>query len=456
LAARLLDGRWIAVPAVILASGVAYVSSVAPLAALVALAAFVLVVLVLTYPFGTLLLLLAALPWEGLLAYPSETVSVVKLLGLLLLVSYVVNALLTNKPLRLPKTSLAVGVFIVLLAVSLIFSPDPSAGTGKVLRYVLFAGFFFLAIQLLSERDHLLAAMRVLTLSVTGAGMWGLVPFLQGDAPRTAGGIVDPVELGYVFAALLPMAAYLILEDRRWRWVWVACFPVILAATLATLSRGASVALAALLVWGVATRRIRLGGLTAAVLTVVAVVGVGFLLWGSVIEERLEQKQSVAAKNVESRQALWRGALLMAMDHPVTGVGPGRYGAESVDYVRDNPIVLENPAAHNAYLEILAENGPFALAAFVAFLGGSWLMLLRQRRASERAGDSEGTRLATTLQAMLLVAVVGAVFLSVQLALPFWLIGALAAAAPQVVARGPSSADSLDAGRRVAARPVTA
>jgi O-antigen ligase len=434
LAARVLDGRAVAVPAAVLAAAVAYLASVAPLAAIAAVAGVVVLVLVLTHPYATLLLLLAALPFEGLLGYPSETVSVVKLLGLLLLVSYVINVLLTDKPLRLPPTGVAVGVFLVLVVVSLTFSPDPSAGTGKVLRYVLFAGFFFLAIQLLDNRERLLTALRVLTLSVTGAAIYGLVPFLQGDAPRTAGGIVDPIEVGYLFAALLPLAVYLMLEDRRWRWVWAACFPVILAATLATLSRGAVVALLALLIWGIATRRIKLGALLAAALTVVAVVGVGYLLWGSVIEERLEQKQTVAAKNVQSREALWRGAVQMAMDHPVTGVGPDRYGAESVDYVRDNPIVLENPATHNAYLEILAENGPLALAAFLAFIGGSWIVLSRQHRARERAGDRGGMRLMTTLQAMLLVAIVGAIFLSVQLAIPFWLIGALAAVAPRVLA----------------------
>jgi putative inorganic carbon (HCO3(-)) transporter len=358
--------------------------------------------------------------------------------------------------LQLPPTGIAVGVFVVLVAVSLLFSPDPGAGTGVFLRYVLFAGFFFLAIQLLSDRRRLLDAMRVLILSVTGAAIYGLVPFLQGDSPRTAGGIVDPIELGYLFAALLPLAAYLILEDRRWRWLWVACFPVIVAGTLATLSRGALVALGALLIWGVATRRIKLGGLLAAAVTVVAVVGIGFLLFSSVINERLQQKGSVAEQNVDSRQALWRGSVLMWMDHPITGVGPGRFGDESPDYVRDNPIVLENPAAHNAYLEILAENGPFALAAFLAFLGGSWVMLSRQRRASDRTGDREGVRLATTLQAALLVAIVGAMFLSEQLAIPFWLIGALAAVAPRILAERGRPAPAGGRGSAVRRRPAAA
>jgi putative inorganic carbon (hco3(-)) transporter len=443
LTARLLDGRAAALlVATVAAAAVAYVSSVAPIAAIATLGAVVVVILVFAYPFATLLLLLAALPWEGSLGYPSETVSVVKILGLLLLISFLFTALRGDKPLYLPPTSLAVGVFVLFVAVSLIFSPDPSAGTGKLLRYLLFAGFFFLAIQLLDDRDRLLAALRVLTLSVTAAAISGLVPFLRGESPRLEGGIVDPVELGYLFAALLPLAAYLILEDRERRWLWIGCFPVILAGTLATLSRGAIVALLALLGWGLATGRIKLGGLIATALALLAVIGVGLALWGPVITERVEEKSSIARENTESRQALWRGAALMAMDNPLTGVGPGRYGPESVDYVRDSPIAIENPAAHNAYLEILAESGPFALVAFVAFLGGSWLMLSRQRRVTARARDQQGTRLVTTLQASLLVAIVGALFLSEQLAIPFWLIGALAAVAPQIVGGESSIAGS--------------
>ncbi len=443
MTARLLDGRAVALlVATVGAAAVAYVSSVAPLAALAALAAAVMLVLVLTYPFGTLLLLLAALPWEGLLGYPSETVSAVKLLGLLLLASYLITALLTRRPLNLPPTSLTVGIFVLLVAVSLILSPDPSAGTGKLLRYALFAGFFFLVVQLLNDRARLLMALRVLTLSVTAAAIWGLVPFLQGEADRAGGPIENPVDFGYLLAALLPIAGYLILEDRDRRWLWLSCFPVILAATLATLSRGAFVALIAALAWGVATGRIKLGGLIATTGALFATVGVGLLLWGPVINERVEQRQDIADENVESRVALWRGAALMAMDNPVTGVGPDRYGIESVEYVRENPIVIQEPVAHSAYLEILAENGPFALLAFVAFLVGSWLMLSRHRRASTRAQDREGVRLATTLQASLLIAIVGALFLSEQLTIPFWLVGALATVLPRVLDSETSGAGS--------------
>jgi len=224
------------VPAAILATLVAYVSSLSPLAAIAALAAVLVLILVFTYPFGTLLLLIAALPWEGMLAYPSETVSVVKLAGLLLLVSFLISFPRSDKPLYLPPTSLSVAAFLLFVAISLIFSPEPSDGVGKMVSYALFAGFFFLLTQVIDDRGRLLTALRVLTISVTAAATWGLVQFLSGDADRAGGPISNPVDFGYLLAAFLPVAVYLMLEDRRRRWLWLACIPPIVAATLATLA----------------------------------------------------------------------------------------------------------------------------------------------------------------------------------------------------------------------------
>jgi hypothetical protein len=65
-------------------------------------------------------------------------------------------------------------------------------------------------------------------------------------------------------------------------------------------------------------------------------------------------------------------------------------------------------------------------------------MLARARRNSLLDADAEGVRLATALQAAFVVAAVAGFFLSQQLALPLWLVGALAAAlASPVGARVP-------------------
>jgi O-antigen ligase len=431
LTARLVGARALpllaAAPA---AAAVGFASSRSPLLTIAALAAVVLLIFVLTQPQTVLLIMLVALPWEGMLAFPTEKVTVVKLLGLLLVVSVMLTAIGQGTRLRAPPAALAAVAFVLFAAVSLIASPDASAGLIQLLRYALLAGFFLIVIQLLDDRARLFSAVRVLVASAGAAAVWGLVAFLSGEADRASGPISEPLEFGYMLATLLPVCIYLILEDRRMRWLWVACFPAMLAATLATLSRGAFVGLVVMLIWAVLARRVRLGGLIASTLSVFALVAGGLLLWGPVIDERVGEKQLIAERNAESRQALWKGAVEMAMDRPITGVGTGRYGAESVEYVRDNPIVLEDPQAHNAYLEILAESGPFALAAFLAFLGASWLALARARRSNREGGSREAERLASSLQASLVVAIVGALFLSEQVATPFWVICALAAVVP--------------------------
>jgi putative inorganic carbon (hco3(-)) transporter len=436
MTARLANARGLPfVAATLAAVVVAFASARSPLLTILALAAVLLAIFVLTQPHMVLLTLLAALPWEGMLDFPTETITVVKLLGVLLIVSISLNAFARDTRFRAPPAVVAALAFVLFAAISLVVSSDPSEGVNQLARYTLLAGFFFITIQLLDDRARLLTAMRVLIASLGAAAVFGLVAFLSGEAPRAEGPISEPLEFGYLLAALLPICVYLIVQDKELRWLWMACFPAMLGATLATLSRGAFVGLVVTLIWAVLTRRVKLGGLLVTAATVFALISLGLSLWGSVINERLEQKGLIAEKNAASREALWRGALTMGMDRPVTGVGTGRFGAESVDYVRADPIVLEDPQAHNAYLEILAESGPFALAAFLAFLGLSWSTLTRARRTSREEGIREGERLATAIQASLLVSIVGALFLSEQVANPFWLLGALAAVVPVIYGR---------------------
>ena len=130
---------------------------------------------------------------------------------------------------------------------------------------------------------------------------------------------------------------------------------------------------------------------------------------------------------MDSRQAFWRAAIDLAAEHPLNGAGPARFGPENGGYIAGDPSLIKDPVAHNSYLEILSENGIFALAAFLVYLAGSWSMLARAYAASRAEGDEDGARLATALQASLVVAITSGFFLSEQLAVPFWLFGALAA-----------------------------
>jgi putative inorganic carbon (hco3(-)) transporter len=433
---RLLDGRGVIVPAAALSAVLAFAAARSPVLALAALASVLLLLFVFAWAEALLLVLLAALPWESLLQYPTETVSAVKLLGVLLLGAWGLRVLQPGRALRLPSTLIPVIGLGFMVAVSFVVSPDTSVGMDKVLRYALFIAFFFLIVQLVTTRSSVKRVLRALVLSATGAALWALVAFLSGSLERAGGPIEDPNDFAFLIATVLPLSGYLWIDERSRRVLWGSCFALQAAATLATLSRGALVGLGALAVWAIVTRRIPIAGVLAGVATVVGAVLVALTFWGPVINEQVDRKQKVQGQNASSRLAFWDAALRMSYDRPLTGVGPGRFSEEAESYVRNAPSTLTHPVAHNSYLEILAESGVIALGFFLAYLAGTWRLLRRSWQASRLDADADGVRLATALQASFVVGVVGAFFLSQQLALPLWLVGALAAA----LALGPEAA----------------
>ena len=422
---RIRAGEW---PLLLLiALAVAIPTAFAPLYALAAVAVLMVLGFVVFNAGALMLLLVAAFPWDDMLGYPTETVSMVKLLGALLLVGYALRSLARDEEIRLPPTLPSLVIFTMLVLLSLMVSGDVASGMSKTLRYLLFAAFTFLVTQLVRSRQDMVNLLRVLVLSSTAAALYGTVLLIKGDVDRVSGPIGEANDFAYLLASVLPFAVYLMLRSRRARIWWLACCGVLILALMGTLSRGALVGIAAVVLWAVATRRTRFGGVVAGFFVIAGVVLLAFTLWRPLIDERLAAKNKVATANVESRKAYWSAAAAMAADKPLLGVGPGRYGIEARNYVQNDPLNLENPVVHNAYLEVLAEGGVPTLLAFLAFIGGSWKLTRRARKQFMVAEDADGLRLTATVQASLVVAIVSANFLSVQTSVPLWLLGGLAA-----------------------------
>jgi putative inorganic carbon (HCO3(-)) transporter len=411
----------------LIAAVVAVPTALAPVYALAAAATGIVLGFVVFNAGALLLLMVAAFPWDDILGFPTETVSIVKLLGALLLIGYALRSLARDEEVRLPPTLAPLVIFSMLVLLSLMASGDVASGVSKTLRYLLFAAFAFVVIQLVRSRRELATVLRVFVLSATVAALYGVVLLIKGDVDRASGPISDANDFAYLLASVLPFAVYLVVRDRRWRIWWVLCCAVLTLSLFGTLSRGALVGLAAVVLWAVATRRTRLGGVVAGLFVVAGVLLLAFTLWRPLIDERLAAKSNIATANVESRKAYWEAAAAMAADKPVLGVGPGRYGIESRNYVRNDPVNLQNPVVHNAYLEVLAEGGIPTLLVLLAFLAGSWRLASRARRRFQVTEDADGLRITAAVQASLVVAIVSANFLSVQTMVPMWLLGGLAA-----------------------------
>jgi putative inorganic carbon (HCO3(-)) transporter len=450
-AVRQFGGKDMIVVMVGVALGLAYAAAHQPLLAIAAMIAIVFAAWVLTRPDLVLYVVVAAMPWNGMLEFPSPTLSMNKVLGLALAASYLIWALRRNAPVRMPPVLIIAAVFGFVIGLSLLFSPDPTGGLTKALRYASFFLVLFLAIQLITNREILLRVLRVLVAASALAALYGLVQFLSGAAERASGPIPDPNDFAYMLATVIPIAIFLAREDRGRRVLWGLATLLLFGAVLATLSRGALIGLLALLLWAVLTRRIGFAGTLSLVLSSLVLVGLALTLWSSVINERLEEKNRIGAANVESRAAFWSAAERMSMDHPLLGVGPGNFSVEAKNYVRNSPIELEDPLVHNSYLEILAEDGPFALLLFLGMLGAAWIAATQAERTARIHEDLQTRGLASAIKGMLLVAIISGTFLSEQVAPSFWVASALAA----VLALPAWSPDTVEAGvKRLRAAPA--
>ncbi len=424
-----------------------------PLAVVALIVAIVAIAIVVTRAELVLLVMIAALPWENKLHYPSATLSVVKGIGALVLFAYLLRLIGDRRTrIQLPPLLGIVALFGLWVSLSMVVAPEPVQSVQEMVRWVLFFAFFFLIIQLIDGRTEIRRALRWFTASVSAAALYGLWQFVvMHSSYRVDGPLEDPNDFAYLLACTLPIAVYLMSADRRRRLLWGAAFVVIAAAMLATFSRGALVGLGAVLLWGAATRRIPLWVLASGLVSALVVVAFALTVWRPLIDIAFHQKTHIAQINTESREAFWIAALQLTERRPLTGVGPGRYPKEAPPLLRNDPIALKEPITHNTYLEILSEDGVPALLLFAAYLAGVWLLLRGVQGRAARDHDRDAQRLATALQAALIVAIVSGTFLSEELAAPFWLLGGLAV----VLARSATGKSELPSGAGAPAPPAS-
>jgi hypothetical protein len=112
----------------------------------------------------------------------------------------------------------------------------------------------------------------------------------------------------------------------------------------------------------------------AAVLVVAVVAMDALVLHGRVLGRLLRVAED------DNRLRLWRTALRMAHDHPVLGVGTGRYSFFFHEYAGElgrgfGPFW---GTAHSLYLHVLAEQGLVGLTSVLVLFGGSWWVAARR------------------------------------------------------------------------------
>lgn len=211
---------------------------------------------------------------------------------------------------------------------------------------------------------------------------------------------------GYV-ATAFPFLLMKFLKGKRWRkWLWGTLTVIQSLGIYLTQSREGFVAWAIAvlsIIWfawrgGILYRAVELKKRIGAILAITGIIfliyyipsplthgiGVGRRVFGTL--EQLTEGQVFQATS--GRNLIWKSTLKMIKDHPLLGVGLGRFGYHYLNYQAEflqglkGGVPLNAKRTHNEYLQVFAETGIggfLSLMLFLYFLYRRLVLLIRAK-----------------------------------------------------------------------------
>lgn len=303
------------------------------------------------------------------------------------------------------------------------------------LKEAVFYPLFYLVFR--RCRLDLAGTRQLVILTMVVAAVAGVQAIRQGldyglgefqESHRASGPFGDDYRManlaGAYYAMFLPVfvALALFLRGQRfWRLAAIAGSVILIFAIMVTYSRQSYLIALVCIALLLARRNVLLALL------------VGVSMWSMI--DRLPE--SVTERVVETRQAdavgspkldvsttsrfdIWKGALQMWADNPM-GVGLGRFREEIGEYSS----AYRNYDAHNFYIRLLAECGPFALLALAWFMWRLARLALVVRRAAVGNGSEAlalGTGFAVCALAMAMTNLYGSRFFEGSVMGGFWIL----------------------------------
>ena len=264
--------------------------------------------------------------------------------------------------------------------------------------------FFFIARGLVRDREGMVAMLRCIAVVaiMVGALTWieGIQRGSRGsiEASRVEGLMRQANQMGAFLVYYGAVALALVFVERRLvvRAFFFGGFLVVARASLFTFSRAAYLALAAgsTIIAFLHNPLILVGGAAAGGVAVVARPS----LIPESIRARFEQTNEGTGLEGEAMQLdkssayrliLWKAGFRMVREHPLTGVGLGRFSAVVGGYTEVQLSKNDPNDAHNAYLLTAAEMGIPGILIMVVLLltlgAAAFRLYYRRSHPADRA-----------------------------------------------------------------------
>lgn len=356
-----------------------------------------------------LVLVALALPLPAVLGEGSPRIPPAAIVTAVVVFAWLLGLGLNRRPLRvdvLPlKSILFLGTGFLIAAV---FATHRGAALREVINLGSLLGLLVVATHELAEdRDRMGRLSLVIAVTAAAGGVVAalqMVGSLPTEFPRSGTsfyratlGFGWPNEAAMFFALCIPFVVHVFGSARTLGARALAALGVVLCVLglVATFSRGSWLAvLAAPAVFLFVGKRRRAVGLWLWAFPIILIIDVGF---GGIVVQRAVE--TIGDWVLAQRLALMFAGILMFLDHPIVGVGPGGFPEVLESYATDVAWLWDFVgSAHNAYIHMAAETGLLGLTGLLAFIAATFGTLLRgaRRVLADPSAEDDDRRSALT------------------------------------------------------------
>ncbi|MCG3118712.1 MAG: hypothetical protein ALAOOOJD_00966 [bacterium] len=317
--------------------------------------------------------------------------------------------------------------FLSMAVLSIFFAADAKLAFAAVAIYLKMILLYIVFVNLLATPRRFELGIYTVIFALVVAVGYGFYTYLFRPSAvtfllrRAAGGGTDPNFFALSILSFLPIPFLFAFAEKRWgrRLVWLGIFLLLIAGIVISFSRAGLLGLAfVLLVLGYKIRRHRFLLVVAAAL---------FVLLLFFLPETVWDRLGTLSRFGKDDSLRWRYRLLLGswdlfLTHPFTGIGAGNIVLFSFRWVN------RHQAAHNTYLEILAEFGIVAIVIFGLLVHATFRYL---RSSYQYFAVNQRPRLAIIgegLEAGLLGFLFVSLFLSLHYEYMFWVFLGMAGA----------------------------
>jgi len=367
----------------------------------------VLSILILRWPYLGIAVTLASLPLIDILPEISWASSVVALLGGVTLVSFILSQFRLKyeavQGRSKMSSALLVGFLFVLWMVlsnpSAAIEPEPD-GRVWVVTFIQLWIFVWLTVSLFDnpQKIDILMFLFVVVafISAVYAGFQGVIGKSVLASVRAVGLAAGANSAARYFVVALMFALFLFPKQRNiiLKILLIGAMIVLLYGVFLTISRTGLL----LLVGGMGLyimQNLQSRKIAQPIFILLLVLSVVWLFAENIVSISKSILPSIMAgtDTVRLRYGLWQAGIRMWVDHPIAGVGIGKFGENLARYgwdivpVRYQAIQL---GAHNMYIAILSETGIIGLFIFI----GMFVLALKDLVTAMRSSNTDISDLA--------------------------------------------------------------